>query len=493
MDGNLAESCCNTRSTMLPSEFETIAKTLREHFRALLEEDVGRSRVPDLLTVQEGVLVFIRELGLSLIQKFVDVRAEQAMDARKPCSCGRPMEILQRGSWTHETLLGPVQVTDPYTYCRVCHERERPVYAWLGTGPEDWSLPVQEAAVDLAADESCGKAVAKLARHHPGVRMGRATARRMLHRHGARARRFIAGKLAAAVARSGRGESPAPPVPELEAEYDAGMIPVATLAPLPDPLPPDVKRTPARRIPVRKKIRRWEEAKVSLVQKPGTNERLYAMRPTGELDEAFEDLRGLACLMGRTPDTQIRGIADGAPYIRPRMEKAFADADFIFILDRPHCKEHLHAAGVLLAPLTGVPAEQWAKEALKKLEEGKAVEVVAELQRAYAACGPGPAGSRNDEIRLAAGYFRRNQDAVAYAEYRENGWSTASSEVESGHRHTVQVRMKLAGAWWHPDGVGDILALRMLKVNGWWEEYWSVQRQQWRGHAQRPPGRRAAA
>jgi hypothetical protein len=477
---------------MLPSVFKSIADDLRTHLHALVVDDTACVLVPDLLTAEEAVLTFTRDLGRSLIQEFVDVRVKQALDARVPCVCGRQLEILQHRKWTHETLLGPVSVPDPYTYCRVCHDSERPVYAWLGTGREDWSLPVQEAAVDLAADESCGKAVAKLARHHPGVEMGRATALRMLHRHGAEARAFIEEKLDAAAARSTAGAASEPPAAELEAEYDAGMIPVATMEPIPVAPGGMPKLTPVRHIPVRRRAARWEEVKVSLVQKPGTDERLYAMRPTGGIDEAFGDLLGLACLLGWAPTTQVRGIADGALYIRPRMEKAFASGEFRFILDRPHCKEHLHDAGVEMAPSTGIPADQWAKEALKKLEGGCAAEVVDELQRAYIASGS-EAASRNDELRLAAGYFRRNTDAVSYAEYRERGWGTASSEVESGHRHTVQVRMKIAGAWWHPDGVDDILALRMLKANGWWDEYWLKQRQQWRKRADELRTRRPAA
>jgi len=43
--------------------------------------------------------------------------------------------------------------------------------------------------------------------------------------------------------------------------------------------------------------------------------------------------------------------------------------------------------------------------------------------------------------------------------------------------------LKIGGAWWHPDTVDDILALRMLKANGWWEEYWTEQRQRWRRRA----------
>ena len=93
--------------------------------------------------------------------------------------------------------------------------------------------------------------------------------------------------------------------------------------------------------------------------------------------------------------------------------------------------------------------------------------------------------SQDDDIRKQAEYFERNKDAVSYGDYRDHGGSTASSEVDSAHRHVVQKRLKIPGAWWHPDNVRNILALRMLKANRWWDEYWELQRQQWRTRAQR--------
>ena len=253
-------------------------------------------------------------------------------------------------------------------------------------------------------------------------------------------------------------------------------IPVGTLHPieLEDGQKPEL--TPVRKLKKRRKDCRWEEAKVGLVQVLGDDTRLYSLRPTDELDEAFDDLLALAYMKGLAKDTHVRGVADGARHIRPRMEDTFAAFPFRFILDRPHCKEHLSDAGTALEPLTGLPAQQWAGEALATMEAGRAVEVVAELQAAYDA-------SKVDELRLEANYFERNQDAVAYQEYRAHGWSTASSEIESAHGHAVQSRMKISGAWWHPDNVPNVLALRMLKANGWWDDYWTEQRQEWRRRA----------
>ena len=245
--------------------------------------------------------------------------------------------------------------------------------------------------------------------------------------------------------------------------------------------------TPVRGLPKRRKKCRWEEAKVGLVQKPDETGRLYAVRPSAGLEDSFDDLFALACLKGWTEQTQVRGLADGARYIRQRMEEAFDVGDFRFILDRPHCKEHLSSAGEALQAegelAEGVSVQEWAGKALSRLEVGNVDEVIQALRNAWERSGPDKE-SRNDTLRLEAGYFEHNSDAVLYADYRARGWSTASSEVESAQRHVVQVRLKISGAWWDPAHVDDVLALRVLKANeGWWDEYWATQRQLWRTRA----------
>jgi hypothetical protein len=314
--------------------------------------------------------------------------------------------------------------------------------------------------------------------------MERTGALRMLHQHGKEARAFINEKLAVA---QNAADLPLAIRPEgtkeLEVQFDAGMIPVATLETIEVPEGEQPKLTPVRKLPKRRKDCHWEEAKVGLVQKLGEEEeRLYSVQPTSGLEKSFDDLFSLACIMGWSELTQVRGLSDGARYIRARMEDTFDVGNFKFILDRPHCKEHLSSAGEALQTMTHVDAQRWADEALQKLEVGDSLAVVAELEQAWEASGPDE-DSRNDTLRLEAAYFMRNQDAVAYADYRERGWSTASSEVESSQSHVVQCRVKIPGAWWHPDHVDDILALRMLKANGWWDEYWAWQRETWRQRA----------
>jgi hypothetical protein len=35
-----------------------------------------------------------------------------------------------------------------------------------------------------------------------------------------------------------------------------------------------------------------------------------------------------------------------------------------------------------------------------------------------------------------------------------------------------QERLKIPGACWHPDTVNPMLALRVIRANGWWEPFW---------------------
>lgn len=154
---------------MLPPDLQSIADELIRRFRVFLENDCDGEQVPELLSAEEQVGNLVRRIGLGMLQTFVDVRAEQAKANRPPCSCDEIPGVHRTTTWTRQTLFGSVSVNDPYLYCRACRDTRRPLHALLGTKRETWSPLVEEAAVDLASDESCGKAVAKLARHHPGV------------------------------------------------------------------------------------------------------------------------------------------------------------------------------------------------------------------------------------------------------------------------------------------------------------------------------------
>jgi hypothetical protein len=468
--------------------FQAITEQVLTLFSEIVTADVSLDQLPDLLSAERALEGWSRECARAMLQQFLRIRAEQSKASRGHCKCGKSIPLHSESSWPRHGTLGTVQVADPYCYCRKCGQQARPLHALLGSARETWSLDAERLALDLASDESCEKAVKKLARLRPELQMGRTTALRLLHAHGERAREFIQEKIGYELNQAKARTEQTGGVAELEVEYDEGMIPTAVLE-LADPVPGQpAERTAVRGLPKRKRVCEWKGAKVGLVQIPGETTRLYTARPTYELEPVFNDLLGLASMKGWAGNTQVRGIADGAPYIRPRMERVFDSCPFKFILDRPHAKAHLHAAAERLHPGDQELRDKWENTAMNELESGHAEKVIAQLRQKAAEY-------EDDELRKAADYFERNKDAVAYAEYRAKGWSTASSEVESSHRHVVQVRLKIAGAWWHPDKVGNILALRVLKCNeGWWDEYWQRQDEKWKQRAlsYRQPERRVA-
>ena len=75
-----------------------------------------------------------------------------------------------------------------------------------------------------------------------------------------------------------------------------------------------------------------------------------------------------------------------------------------------------------------MPVQDWASAALAKMENGRAMEVVAELERAYEASGKDEA-SRNDTLRKEAAYFERNKDGCRSASVRRHRAEKAVAPV----------------------------------------------------------------
>ncbi len=70
-------------------------------------------------------------------------------------------------------------------------------------------------------------------------------------------------------------------------------------------------------------------------------------------------------------------------------------------------------------------------------------------------------------------YLTRFKDCVHYQKFKDLGLPIGSGEVESSHKYIPQKRLKIAGATWHPNTINPMLALRIIKANNWWNEFWN--------------------
>lgn len=47
-------------------------------------------------------------------------------------------------------------------------------------------------------------------------------------------------------------------------------------------------------------------------------------------------------------------------------------------------------------------------------------------------------------------------------------------EHYSSHRYIPQKRLKIPGATWHPNTINPMLALRVIRANDWWNDFWQT-------------------
>ena len=76
-------------------------------------------------------------------------------------------------------------------------------------------------------------------------------------------------------------------------------------------------------------------------------------------------------------------------------------------------------------------------------------------------------------VRDACRYLQERQNHLDYAAARRHKLPIGSGEIESGHRHVIQQRLKLSGAWWKESNLEPMLQLRVARANHLWILYWS--------------------
>ncbi len=48
----------------------------------------------------------------------------------------------------------------------------------------------------------------------------------------------------------------------------------------------------------------------------------------------------------------------------------------------------------------------------------------------------------------------------------------AQEKLKVQARYIPQKRLKIPGATWHPDTINPMLALRVVRANDWWDDFW---------------------
>jgi len=356
--------------------------------------------------------------------------------------------VERRPSIRVDVVFGAIEIESPYLWrkglgCRPVKER-------LGVEHATRTPAVERALTDFGAEESFAQAAERFAEHY-GFEIGASTLGRVVTEVATEAEEYLAAKLQEAEAEYAKPVAVRRGAAELLVELDGCEIRTVTCQTLRD------EKTQA--ICQRVRHLEWREVRVGLAGRLGSAKRTFVAR-LGSYPEVCRELFAASIMEGLSPVTKVIGVADGGAGLREELAVHFPHLQFI--LDQPHLVSHLYETGEDLA-YTSSKRAQWVTKKLAQVSAGEVKKVLRELRLKEKSC------ARAGRLR---GYLDRFRDAVFYDKFQAAGYPIGSGEIESAHRYIPQKRLKIAGASWKPETINKMLALRVMRANGWWSEFW---------------------
>ena len=312
----------------------------------------------------------------------------------------------------------------------------RPFCQQAGITQRSYSLPLQRALVDFGSDESFLDATRKV-REHYGVELPVSAARERT--------------LAHAKAIGATRHEAAPPAQTLVTSMDGSMIPIVESG-----CGPDQRKG---------KTLCWKQANLCCARSKDAVDCVYgATLASAQIAGIF--WREVAEAAGLGARTYVHGVADGAdPVYNVFVEQFGTDQQKAkFHLDFWHVSGYLVGAAVVIAPES---QKAWLHEQQGLLLENKVAETLQALEVHFE-----PVEQEKGPVREAHHYMEKRKENMDYAGARAAGLPIGSGEVESGHRHVIQQRLKVAGAWWKLQNAEVMLQLRTTRANQDWDRYW---------------------
>jgi hypothetical protein len=157
-------------------------------------------------------------------------------------------------------------------------------------------------------------------------------------------------------------------------------------------------------------------------------------------------------------------ISDGAKTIRLRLLEIFGVATTV-ILDWYHLSKKLRELMSMIAR-NKVEKSMHLRELFKHLWHGRVEEALAYLRTQVQ--------SRNEEkLAELVGYLEKHRtEIIDYERRKQAGKSIGSGRVEKGVDQVIGHRQKEKGTSWRPKGSKALAILKILELNGQWQQTW---------------------
>jgi len=172
-------------------------------------------------------------------------------------------------------------------------------------------------------------------------------------------------------------------------------------------------------------------------------------------------------------------LIDGQPQQIKNIEfciKRHQLAETVLILDVIHVIEYLWKAAYCFHADGSAEAEEWVKERILRILEGKSSDVAAGMRRS--ATLKRLSKKARKPVDTCANYLLKNREMLKYDEYLKKGLPIATGAIEGACRYLIKDRMDITGARWGLERAEAILKLRSIKSSDDFDDYWKFYKTQ---------------
>lgn len=316
----------------------------------------------------------------------------------------------------------------------------RPFCLHAGVTQRGYSRRLQRVLVDFGAEGAFAPATRRV-REHYAIDVPVSAVRQLTLKH---------GKAIAVVAEEVKPRGAAK---TLITEMDGSMVPIV------QPGSGNDRR--------KGKTVLWREARLCCARSADQVEPVYGAT-LGTTQVASCLWLQTAQLAGLDGKTSVHGVGDGAGWILKQFHENFGQQGS-YLIDFYHVSEYLAAAASEVA--RPGKEKEWRRRQQGRLLNNRTGAVLRSLEKQI------PSDSTaQSAAQTAHRYLQERRHHLDYAGARQQQLPIGSGEIESGHRHVIQQRLKIAGGWWTERNMESMLQLRSARSNNWWDTYWAKAR-----------------
>jgi len=349
------------------------------------------------------------------------------------------------------TTFGPIEVIEQIFLSLKNKTSVRPFSTSAGVCCRGYSMRLQRALTDFGADHSFGEAVKKTWEHYH-VEIPTSTTRLKVEKHAENMKIMNEHDIFKSTTQKAK---------YIIGEADGGMVPLVITQQSAEETEGKIDRRKNKQL-------LWKEGILALARNHKTIQPFFyaSLEPRENMGKQLAKCANLA---GRNERTKMHCIGDGAPWIAEQVESEFG-SNANFLIDFYHLTQYLASAAQCIKPDDPIG---WLEAQKQLLIEGNADKIFQALQEHIESKIP------DHEECLAQKCFNYMDKRRNYLNYKDAiaaDLPIGSGEIESGIRAVIQSRLKLPGAWWLVGNADAILALKAVRSNGFWEQYWVHQR-----------------